>query len=250
MTEIKIYSITIALLFLTACESKGSTGANIMIEKIDDPLDGMTVSAPMRKSMGAEGLIVTYKECTNMSEEGFEGLREAAEEDTEMKSVTKVSKCPTPYAALCESKFGNTYYYSDAKRILDGKKSECVYLKGTWTANTQGKEVVAKMYKATFHMNGTSYTYESASNCNINPINKDIISTPQLSDDATWVKLSANTKKGEQGCMFDFNVNGKHYHAEKCDVNYDGKNLTGKTTAGNIHKHDDNVEITFDIVCE
>ena len=249
MTKIKMISITIALLFINACESK-SSDINIMIEMRDDPLDGMTVSESMRKSMGAEGLIVEYKKCmSNMSQGWLETLKERAKEDLEVKSAKKVASCPVPFDALCESKSRQIYYYSDAKRILDGAKEECVYL-GKWTANTQGKEVVAKMYKATFHVNGTPYTYESVNNCSINPINKDIVSTPQLSNDNTWVKLSVNTKKETQGCMLDFNLNSKHYHVEKCKANYDGKKLTGSTTAKNIHKHDDSVEITFDIVCE
>lgn len=243
-------SITIALLFINACESK-SSDMNIMIEMRDDPLDGMTVSESMRKSMGAEGLIVEYKKCmSNMSQGWLETLKEQAKEDLEVKSAKKVASCPVPFDALCESKARKTYYYTDAKRILDGVKSECDYLKDKWTANTQSKEVVAKMFKATFHVNGTPYTYESTNNCNTNPTNKDIVFTPQLSNDNTWVKLSVNTKKEMQGCMLDFNLNGKRYHAEKCKANYDGKKLTGSTTATSIHKYDDSVEITFDIVCE
>ena len=228
-------SITMALLFFNACESKGSN-ISIMMEMVDDPI---------------VGVIIEYKKCiTNMSEGSLEMMKEQAEEDSEMKSARKVASCPVPFDALCESKARKTYYYTDAKRILDGVKSECDYLKDKWTANTQSKEVVAKMFKATFHVNGTPYTYESTNNCNTNPTNKDIVFTPQLSNDNTWVKLSVNTKKEMQGCMLDFNLNGKRYHAEKCKANYDGKKLTGSTTATSIHKYDDSVEITFDIVCE
>lgn len=247
----KIFLIGIVLLLLTACESKARGNINSMMEMIDDPLDGMTVSKSMRKSMGVEGVIIEYKKCmTKMPENMFLGLKESVAEDAEIKSITKVSECPTPYDALCESKTGKQYFYTDVKRILDGQKEACDYMKHTWTANTQGKEIKAKMYKATFHVNGTPYSFESTNNCAVNPINKDIIFTPQMGDGDVWVKLSANIKKDEQGCMFDFSLNDKHYHAEKCDVNYDGKKLTGKTTAKDIQKHTGSAEIIFDIVCE
>jgi len=244
-------SITMTLLFIAACESKGNENINMMMEMLDDPMEGVTVSESMRKSMGTEGVIIKHKKCiANMSNDMFEGMKGEVQESEELLSVTKVSTCPTPYTALCESKTLTTYYYSDAKRILNIGKHECSYFKGKWTANTQGKEVEVKTYKAVFNIAGKKHIFETANNCQINPMIPEMVATPNYGE--TTLMLKASTR-ADSGCMFSYSIDKKHYSAEGskgCSAKYDGRKIIGKAKAKNIHNPKDILDVSFDIECK
>jgi len=247
------------VLMVSACGNSSATDLVIMQEMIDDPLVGSSNPELMRKSFGADGVVVQYKRCmTGISQDTYEefkeGLKQKTKKMSDTKSIALVDECPASYDALCKDKMYAKYYYTKSKRILDHVKEECAFFGGSAVFNTQGKEEVVKKEKATLIVDGKTYNFEALQNCMVNPMIPGIVSVPQLKSGTQWMTLDASTR-GDNMCKISFGkIGGVTYHGEgkKCHSLYDGKRIKGKATARRIgrKKGKEVVEVSFDIECE
>jgi len=224
----------------------------VILEEVDDPLEGIPNADMMRHTMGEEGAIVTYKVCLpDISDNLIKGLKV----EPSYKSVTVVDACPSDATATCKTKPPYfKYYYTDAKRILEMGKAECDYMKGTWSATTEGKEAEVKKQKGSVTIGEEHYNMEESNLCSLSPIYPNTV-IARYQKDHLLIQISAQQKEGKAHyCMFDYINKPKTIHAEgdgsKCPFTYDGKQLKGKISTANPKDFKQTIHITFDIECE
>ena len=224
----------------------------VILEEVDDPLAGMPHTDMMQKAMGAESAAITYKVCLpGISEDLIEELKK----ESAYKSVTVAVECPGSAIAVCETNPPYfKYYYTDARRILESGKAECDYMKGTWSATTEGKEAEVKKQKGSVTVGDEHYDLEESNLCSLSPVYPDTV-IAKYQKEHFLIQISAQQKEGKAHyCMFDYINKPKTLHAEgdgsKCPFTYDGKRLKGKISTADPKDFKKKIDITFDIECD